>query len=387
MAFFRVYVTTNFRNLRILRPPKGETISKICYFTILHNLVKWYSLGCFIKTNSQGSRIMEGISVIIPVYNEKECVVDSYREIRDVLENMRIDYEIIFVDDGSKDGTVSLLKEVGKGDPNLRIIEFRRNFGQTAAMSAGFDLARFDVVATLDGDLQNDPRDIPKMVAKLNEGYDFVAGWRKNRKDRFFSRILPSQIANRVISWFTKVPLHDYGCTLKVIRGEISRGIRLYGEMHRFIPALADELGAKIVELPVNHRPRTRGTSKYGMSRMFRVILDLLTVKFLTGFSKRPIHLFGGVGMGVGLAGFLLMVYLMIDKFAFGIDMGNRPLMSLGIMLITVGFQFLLFGLLGEVSIRTYYESQDKKTYIIREIHEKNHEGHRSIKISERKTA
>ena len=330
---------------------------------------------------------MKGISVVVPVYNEKECIVDSYREIREVMENMRTDYEIIFVDDGSRDGTVSLLKEAGKNDLNLRIVEFRRNFGQTAAMSAGFDVARFDIVATLDGDLQNDPRDIPKMVDKLHEGYDFVAGWRKERKDKYFSRILPSQIVNRVISWFTKVSLHDYGCTLKVMRGEIAKGIRLYGEMHRFIPALADELGAKIVEIPVNHRPRTMGTSKYGMSRMFRVILDLLTVRFLTGFSKRPIHLFGGVGMGVGMAGFLLMVYLLIDKFAFGIDMGNRPLMSLGIMLITVGFQFLLFGLLGEVSIRTYYESQDKKTYIIREIHEKNQEDRSSIRIDKRKTA
>ena len=314
--------------------------------------------------------IMKGISVVVPLYNEEECVVDCYEELRGVLDGMDVDYELIFVDDGSRDRTVSRLLEAGNDDRRLRVIEFRRNFGQTAAMAAGFEQTRFDVVVSLDGDLQNDPREIPPMVEKLREGYDLVAGWRRDRKDKFWTRRLPSMIANRIISFATNVRLHDYGCSLKVMRGEIARGIKLYGEMHRFIPALADEYGAKTVEVPVNHRPRFAGRSKYGLSRTFRVILDLLTVKFLTGFSKRPIHLFGSIGLFSGFCGFLLLFYLLCDKFLYGVDMGNRPLMSLGIMLLTISVQFVFFGLLAEIMVRTYHESQDKKTYVIRTIHE-----------------
>ena len=312
---------------------------------------------------------MNGISVVVPLFNEEDCVVECYEELRSVLEGLGVDYELIFVDDGSRDRTVSRLLQAGTGDRHLRVIEFRRNYGQTAAMAAGFEQTRFDVVVSLDGDLQNDPREIPQMVEKLHEGYDLVAGWRKNRKDRFWTRRLPSKIANRIISFATNVHLHDYGCSLKVMRGEIARGIKLYGEMHRFIPALADEYGAKIVEVPVNHRPRFAGRSKYGLSRTFRVILDLLTVKFLTGFSKRPIHLFGSIGLFSAFCGFLLLLYLLGGKFIGGVEMGNRPLMSLGILLLTVGIQFVLFGLLAEVMARTYYESQNKKTYVIRNIY------------------
>lgn len=313
---------------------------------------------------------MEGISVVVPVYNEEENVVSCYEEVSSILKRMKREYEVIFVDDGSTDNTVSKLLEVAGNDSHLRIVEFRRNFGQTAAMAAGFDSSRYSIVVALDGDLQNDPAEIPKMVNKLEEGYDLVAGWRKNRKDRFISRKLPSKIANWLISKLTRVKLHDYGCTLKVIDGELARSIRLYGEMHRFIPALADEMGARIAELPVNHRPRLAGKSKYGISRTVRVILDLLTVKFLLGFSKRPIHLFGTVGLLAGAAGFFLLAYLSYQRLLLSVPMGNRPLMSLGVMLVIIGLQFVVFGLLAEVLARTYYESQDKKTYAIRRIFE-----------------
>lgn len=315
---------------------------------------------------------MNGISVIIPVFNEEDNVVACYQEVRAVLTGMRRDYEIIFVDDGSSDQTIPRLLEAAQGDGNLRIIEFRRNFGQTAAMAAGFDSSRFSVVVPLDGDLQNDPREIPRMVAKLEEGYDLVAGWRKNRQDRFLSRRLPSMVANWVISKLTRVALHDYGCTLKVMDGDLARSIKLYGEMHRFIPALADEMGARITELPVNHRARQAGKTKYGISRTVRVILDLLTVKFLLGFSKRPIHLFGSVGLLAGGMGIVLLAYLSYQRFFLSMAMGNRPLMALGVMLVIIGLQFVVFGLLAEVLARTYYESQDKKTYAVRRVIETN---------------
>lgn len=312
---------------------------------------------------------MDGISIVIPVYNEELNVAESYSELSEVVGRMGRPYELIFIDDGSRDGTVARLIEVAGNDENVRLIEFRRNFGQTAAMAAGLDFARFDIVATLDGDLQNDPAELPKMVEKLEQGYDLVAGWRKNRQDRWLSRKLPSKIANWLISRSTNVQLHDYGCTLKVMRSEVAKGIRLYGEMHRFIPALAAEIGARIYELPVNHRARKYGQSKYGISRTIRVILDLLTVKFLLGFSKRPIHLFGTLGIGAGLLGFLMLVTLTYQRFLMDIPMGNRPLMILGVMLIILGLQFVCFGLLAEVMARTYYESQNKPVYTVRKEH------------------
>ncbi|MBN8548479.1 MAG: glycosyltransferase family 2 protein [Deltaproteobacteria bacterium] len=311
---------------------------------------------------------MKGISVIVPVYNEEDNVAESYAEISRVLRSMGREYEILFVDDGSRDQTLARLQAVSRGDTSVRIIEFRRNFGQTAAMAAGFDHARLDIVVTLDGDLQNDPAEIPAMVAKLEEGYDLVAGWRKNRQDKFLSRKLPSKMANWLISHSTNVSLHDYGCTLKVMTIEVAKGIKLYGEMHRFIPALAAEMGAKIAEVPVNHRARRFGVSKYGISRTLRVLLDLITVKFLLGYSKRPIHLFGTAGLLSGGLGFLLLLRLTYERFFLHVPMGSRPAMILGVMLVIIGLQFLVFGLLAEVLARTYYESQEKRIYVVRRL-------------------
>ncbi len=311
---------------------------------------------------------MQSVSVVIPVYNEEENIELSYKEVTDVLSPMGVDYEIIYIDDGSRDKTLEKLIKISNADKNVKVIEFRRNFGQTAAMAAGFDHSSKDIVVALDGDLQNDPREIPAMIAKLNEGYDMVAGWRKNRKDKYISRKLPSMIANWLISKSTNVQLHDYGCTLKVMTGDVARSIKLYGEMHRFIPALADEIGAKIAEVPVNHRERQFGKSKYGISRTIRVILDLITVKFLLGYSKRPIHLFGTIGMISGILGTAILSILTYQRFFMSVPMGNRPLLALGVMLIIIGLQFLVFGLLAEVLARTYYESQQKSIYAVRRI-------------------
>jgi glycosyltransferase involved in cell wall biosynthesis len=311
---------------------------------------------------------MRGISVVIPVYNEEDNVAEGFKEVSQVLSSMNRPYEIIYVDDGSRDRTVARLLECGGNDPRLQLVQLRRNFGQTAAMAAGFDHTQYEIVVALDGDLQNDPAEIPQMVAKLDEGFDLVAGWRKARKDKFISRKLPSMLANRLISWATGVRLHDYGCTLKVMTGEIARGLRLYGEMHRFIPALANEMGAKIVEVPVNHRERKYGTSKYGISRTIRVVLDLITVKFLLGYSKRPIHLFGLVGVTSALAGVAILAGMTYQRFFEHQPMGNRPLLTLGVMMVIIGLQFLVFGLLAEVLARTYYESQSKKIYVVRRV-------------------
>lgn len=311
---------------------------------------------------------MTRVSVIVPIYNEEDNVAESYRELSEVMRGAGYVYELLFVDDGSSDASVARLLKAAGSDPSVRVVQFRRNFGQTAAMAAGLELSRYEIVVTLDGDLQNDPHEIPMMIDKLKEGYDLVAGWRKHRQDKFLSRKLPSKIANWVISRMTRVQLHDYGCTLKVMTSEVAKGIRLYGEMHRFIPALADEIGARIAEVPVNHRARKFGKSKYGISRTVRVILDLLTVKFLLGFSKRPIHLFGPVGLGSGFLGFALLLYLTYQRMFMHVPMGNRPMLSLAVMLVLVGLQFLVFGLLAEVLARTYYESQDKKIYAVRRI-------------------
>ena len=248
------------------------------------------------------------ISVIIPLLNEEENIPILYRELTDVLSGTGLEYELIFVDDGSTDRSYSLLLDIQKCDDHLIIISFRRNFGQTAALSAGFDHARGDMIITMDADLQNDPRDIPKLIEKLGEGYDLINGWRFDRKDPFINRRLPSIIANWVISTTTHVKLHDYGCTLKAFRKEITQNIRLYGEMHRFIPAIASGLGAAIAEVRVNHRERRFGKSKYGISRTIRVILDLITVKFLLSYSTRPIQVFGLLGFTSGMAGFLIAI-------------------------------------------------------------------------------
>lgn len=330
---------------------------------------------------------MKGISVVIPVYNEEESVQGMYHELTEALQETGMPYELLFVDDGSSDGSIAHLLSIAGTDNSLRIIEFRRNFGQTAAMAAGLEHSRYDYVVTLDGDLQNDPREIPRMIEELERtSADMVAGWRKDRKDKFFSRRLPSMIANWIISKSTDVYLHDYGCSLKVMRGEVARGIKLYGEMHRFIPALAAEMGCKIVELPVNHRARQFGTSKYGISRTVRVVLDLLTVKFLLGYSKRPIHLFGTLGLGFGGVGGLTLTVLAYERLIMQLPIGNRPLLILGVMMVIIGMQFLVFGLLAEVLTRTYHESQQKKIYSVRRYIEGGTHGEKVVPVRGRNT-
>jgi glycosyltransferase involved in cell wall biosynthesis len=308
------------------------------------------------------------LSIVIPVYNEEENIPKLYEELKGVLEKLGKDYEIIFVDDGSTDRTYEILKEIASKDKRVKVIRFRRNYGQTAAMYAGFQYAEGDVIITMDGDLQNDPRDIPKLLEKIEEGYDIVSGWRKDRKDKFLTRILPSKIANWLISKVTGVKLHDYGCTLKAYRKEVAKNYRLYGDMHRFLPAVAKSFGAKITEVVVNHRPRIYGRSKYGIGRTIRVILDILLVKFLNDYLNRPMYAFGGIGLLMMGLGFLIMLYLSAEKIFFGASIGNRPLLILGVLLFLSGLQLLSTGIIAEVVIRTYYESKRDVPYRIAEV-------------------
>ncbi|MGH7855262.1 MAG: glycosyltransferase family 2 protein [Candidatus Binatia bacterium] len=308
------------------------------------------------------------LSIVVPVFNEEENVEPLIGELRSALAPANKCYEIIAIDDGSSDGTFAVLSRLQRCDPALNIIRLKRNFGQTAALAAGLAYASGDIVVLMDGDGQNDPADIPALLAKLEDGKDLVVGWRFNRQDPFLSRRLPSMIANRLISWTTKVKLHDYGCTLKAMRKDIAKGLRLYGEMHRFIPAIAYERGARVAELKVNHRPRLRGASKYGITRTLRVVLDLLTVKFLSSYSTRPAHVFGPIGIMSGGTGFFIALYLTMQKFVYDVDIGSRPLLLLSILLIFIGFQFVTMGLLGEMLARTYHESQDRTIYVIGEV-------------------
>ena len=308
------------------------------------------------------------LSVVVPVYNEEENVQRLYDQLTDVLDPLGLDYEIICADDGSTDRSFALLKEIAGRDPRLKVIRFRRNFGQTAGFSAGFDYAQGDVVVTIDADLQNDPAGIPSLLEKFSEGYDVVSGWRKERHDPYLSRRLPSRIANWLISRTTGVHVHDRGCSLRAYRREIVKELRLYGELHRFIPDMAAWLGASMAEVPVNHRPRQFGKSKYGIGRTFRVVLDLITVKFLQSFSTRPIHIFGKWGLVLGFAGFVLALWLTLQKLLLGQDIGNRPALVLSLLLMLMGMQLVSIGLLGEMTVRTYYEGQGKPIYTIREI-------------------
>ena len=308
------------------------------------------------------------LSVVIPVYNEEDSVRPVLTSLRDVMDSLGRPYEVIVVDDGSRDGTWPRLRELTAGFPALRVVRLRANFGQTAALAAGFDLARGELVATLDGDGQNDPADLPRLVDKLKEGYDVVSGWRHDRQDPFWSRRLPSQIANGLISCITGVHLHDYGCALKVYRREILQDVALYGEMHRFLPALCHWVGATVGELPVGHARRQRGVSKYGLGRTVRVLLDLLTVKFLMSYWTRPIQIFGLLGLVLGGAGLALGGVLSYQKIVLGLGLANRPILLLSVLLVLVGFQFVSIGLLGEMLVRTYHESQRKPIYTIREI-------------------
>ena len=307
------------------------------------------------------------LSVVIPLYNEQDSVAELHRQLTAALDAYGQPYEVIVVDDGSADDSFARLAAIQAEDARWRIVRLRRNFGQTAGFAAGFDLAEGDVIVTLDADLQNDPADIPKLMAKMAEGYDIVSGWRVDRQDKFLSRRLPSMIANRLISVLTGVHLHDYGCSLKAYRREVIKNIHLYGELHRFVPAIASWMGVDIAEVPVNHRARSHGRSKYGITRTFRVTLDLITIYFLLSYGTRPIHVFGGLGLISGSLGFLLGLYLTFVKLVQGQDIGSRPLLTLAVLLIVVGVQFVMMGLLGEMMVRTYYESQRKPIYFIRQ--------------------
>jgi glycosyltransferase involved in cell wall biosynthesis len=289
-------------------------------------------------------------------------------ELRAVLAGLGRPGEVVFVDDGSTDGTFARLARLAEEEPRLRIVRLARNYGQTAALAAGIEHARGEIVVSIDGDRQNDPADIPRLLAALGDDVDVVNGWRTPRRDPWLTRRLPSQVANRLISLVTGTTLHDYGCTLRAMRGWVARELRLYGEQHRFIPALAAEVGARVVELPVRHRPRTAGRSKYGLSRTLRVVLDLLTVKFLSGYATRPIHLFGLFGLLCALAGLGLVGVLGVQRLVFGVPLAGRPIVLLGILMVIVGVQFVSIGLLGEMLVRTYHESQTKPVYRVREV-------------------
>ncbi len=308
------------------------------------------------------------LSVIIPIFNEVENIEELLTRVFEVLSGMGRSFEVIAVDDGSSDGSTELLKRLKASFGELRVVVFRRNFGQSAAMTAGFDLSRGKIVVTMDGDLQNDPKDIPRLVKAIEEGYDVVTGWRKNRKDAFLSRLLPSRVANWIIGKATGVRLHDYGCSLKAYRQEVAKNLLLYGDLHRFIPVLAELHGARIKEVVVTHHPRTRGKSKYGIGRTYRVLLDLVLMLFFQKFATRPLQFFGLAGGIMFFFGLFIEIYLTYVKLFLGKDIGNRPLLLLGILLFLSGLILFGIGLLAELIVRTYYEASGKRIYAIREI-------------------
>jgi glycosyltransferase involved in cell wall biosynthesis len=309
------------------------------------------------------------LSVVLPVFNELENIDILHQQLKQVLTDLGRTFEIIYVDDGSTDGSSAKLQELAATDDTVIVIQLRRNFGQTAALSAGIDWARGEIVVCQDADLQNDPEDIPRLLDKLDEGYDLVSGWRKNRQDHWLWRKTTSTLANWVISRVVDFKLHDIGCTLKAYRRELLNHIRLYGEMHRFIPALALQVGAKVAEIPVNHKPRLHGRSKYGLNRAFSVILDLLTIKFLGNFLSKPLRVFGSFGLGLIGLSFLSGLAMLVQKFYYNISLIHTPLLLLSAMLFILGFFCVLQGFTAELLIRTYHESQDKPTYIIRQIY------------------
>ncbi len=309
------------------------------------------------------------LSVVIPLLNEEDNIPILYQELVEVLETLEDEYEIVFVDDGSTDRSLALLRDIQRKDSHVVVVTFRKNFGQTAAMAAGFDYAGGDVIITMDADLQNDPRDIPLLLEKIKAGNDVVTGWRYDRKDAFINRRLPSIIANKIISKTTGVNLHDYGCTLKAFRREVIKCVKLYGEMHRFIPAIASGMGIDFTEVKVNHRARRFGSSKYGISRTIRVILDLLTVKFLLSYSTRPIQVFGLMGVISGGIGFLIALCMTLQRQFFGVPLSDRPLLFLAVLLIFIGIQFISLGLIAELQARTYHESQNKPVYYVKNIY------------------
>ncbi len=307
------------------------------------------------------------VSIVIPLYNEEENVEILHERLKEILDRLGLEYEILYVDDGSTDATLSILEGIQANESKVVVLSLRRNFGQTAAFASGFDFARGDIIVTMDGDLQNDPRDIPKLL-ELIKDHDLVSGWRKKRRDPFFSRRLPSMAANWLISKVTGVKLHDYGCSLKAYRRDVIKNLKLYGEMHRFIPAVASWYGVRVAEVETTHHPRLKGKSKYGLSRTIKVLLDLITVKFLQSFSTKPLQFFGPMGLLSGMLGFLISFYLSIEKIFFGNPIGGRPLLLLGALLIIVGIQFIGMGLLGEMLVRVYHESQRKPIYVIKKV-------------------
>lgn len=313
------------------------------------------------------------LSVIIPVFNEEETIDELKEALLKNLKEMDRSWEVIFVDDGSRDSSPDMLEKIVDEDPeHFLLICLRRNFGQTAAIAAGIDHASGNIIVLMDADMQNDPADIPALVEKIDEGYDVVSGWRIQRKDKFITRTLPSRIANGLISWVTNVKLHDYGCTLKAYRREVLTGFRLYGEMHRFIPAYAGYVGARIIEVPVKHHPRRFGKTNYGLERTLKVILDLFTVKFLISYSHKPLYLFGGTGIGLMGVGIGTLLILMIRRLGYGISVFTSPLFPTAIMFFVLGFQSILMGLIAELLVRTYHEAQAKPTYTLRRIYKKS---------------
>ena len=308
------------------------------------------------------------LSIVVPVYNEAENLEQLHQSVHNALEgHTHVDWELILVDDGSKDNSQELLENLQRDDPvYTRVIELRRNFGQTAAIAAGIDHSCGDVIVLMDADLQNDPADIPLMLEKIEQGYDVVSGWRVNRQDKFLTRVLPSRIANGLISFVTGVHLHDYGCTLKAYRREVLTGFRLYGEMHRFIPAYAHSVGAKMVEMKVQHHPRRFGKTKYGLTRTLKVILDLFTVKFVISYANKPIYVFGGAGLVLMAGSGLTLVYLIIRRLMIGTSVTRSPYLPIAIMFFILGFQSILMGLIAELLVRTYHEAQSKPTYTVR---------------------
>jgi len=307
------------------------------------------------------------ISVVIPLYNEEENVRELHDRLKAVLDTIGADYEVLFIDDGSTDSTLALLQNIQAQDNRTVVLSLRRNFGQTAAFAAGFDYSRGDIIVTMDGDLQNDPNDIPKLIEMMKDN-DLVSGWRKKRKDPFLSRRLPSIMANWLISTVTGVNLHDYGCSLKAYKRDVIKNLKLYGEMHRFIPAVASWYGVRIAEVETEHHPRLRGKSKYGISRTVKVVLDLITVKFLQSFSTKPLQFFGPIGLLSGALGLFISLYLALGKLLLGKEIGGRPLLLLGALLIIVGIQFIGMGLLGEMMVRVYHETQKKPIYVIKKV-------------------
>ena len=306
------------------------------------------------------------VSIVIPIFNEVDNVQPLYQKLRAAMKPTGYAWEVVFVDDGSTDGSTALLRKLHAEQPGVGVVELRRNFGQTAAMAAGFDHSDGDIIIAMDGDLQNDPKDIPRLIEKLNEGYDVVSGWRANRQDGFWFRRLPSRMANWLISRTTGTHLHDYGCTLKAYRREIVQELKLYGEMHRFIPALLAGNGARVAELPVDHHARQYGRSKYGIARTVRVFLDLLLVKFSLSFLTKPLQIFGLVGLLAFLPGAAICGYLVLARIFLAQNLADRPLFLVGILLTVVGTQFVSMGILAEIQIRTYHESSNKPTYLVR---------------------